>query len=126
MTDKKYYISLFVPRRSTLETIAPELCLLHNILDFLSDDKNYCVDLGYVFSGQWLIMIHLTVYGIDLEPFIVYRKNKIFEEVYPKFRLWTIADGYIIDSEETDWESHKYLPEGKEVISWKGRNYRGR
>ena len=126
MTEKKYYLSLFVPPRSELRDISPELCLLHNALDFLSEDKAYCVDLGYEYSGHWLVMIHLTVYGIDLSPFIVWRGNRWLKEDYPKFRLWTVADGYIIDSEETDWDSHPYIPEGREVVSWKGDCYRSR
>ena len=126
MTDKKYYLSLFVPSRSRLEDIDPELCLLRNTFDYLSGKKDYCVDLGYEYSGNWLIMIHMTVYGIDLDPFIVRRGNRWLKEVFPKFRLWTVADGYIIEAEELKGSGHPYLSAGKEVLSWKGVCYRSR
>lgn len=126
MTDKKYYLSLFVPSRSRLEDIDPELCLLRNTFDYLSGKKDYCVDLGYEYSGNWLIMIHMTVYGIDLDPFIVRRGNRWLKEPFPKFRLWTVADGYIIEAEELKGVAHPYLAEGKEILSWKGAYYRSR
>ena len=126
MSDKKYYLFLFVPPGATARDMGLELCLLHNTFDFLSDDNTYIADVGFEYSGHCLVMIHMTVEGIDLDEFIESRQNLFLKEKYPRFRLWTAAKGYILSAEATDWEYNKYLvDECKcDVFRWKGKEYR--
>jgi len=126
---ERYYLFLFVPPSVDMRQVGRELCLLHNAFDFLSEDKEYCVDFGYEYSGIRLVMIHMTVYGIDLEKFVVRRRRIFLKDKYPIFRLWTLEKGYILSAEESGWEYNKYLAgDGvcKEIVSWKGKNYQRR
>lgn len=94
---ERYYLFLSVPagirpRQARLGG----LCILHNAFDFLSKDKRYYAVLGYEYSGKTLVQVHLDVTGINLEEFIDRKQNRFITENYPRFRLWTLAKGYIL------------------------------
>lgn len=121
----RYYLFLSVPVGIDRDKLGLELCILHNAFDFLSKDKRYYAVLGYEYSGKTLVQVHLDVTGINLEEFIDRKQNRFITENYPRFRLWTLAKGYILSADETDWENHKYLENGcRDVFTWKGEGYR--
>lgn len=93
---ERYYLFLSVPAGIDRDKLGLELCILHNAFDFLSKDKRYYAVLGYEYSGKTLVQVHLDVTGINLEEFIDRKQNRFITENYPRFRLWTLAKGYIL------------------------------